>query len=222
MKRLWVLAGIALLGAAPVSAADRGFYVGFDLGQSSYDLDQQGIDRQIVGALEGAGLTVLDGRSQTSEDGFSYGILFGYQIWPFLAVEAAYVDLDSAEYKATALVSDGTVSGDLKAQLTADSSGPTLSVLGILPVWSGWEVYARAGVYFANNDATVRLSSADLSESLRDSSNTQEFVWGAGVGYQQGDWTVRLDFQQFTDVGDSSTFGDVNVDRIVLGAVYRY
>lgn len=222
MNRLCMLACIGVLACAPASAAERGFYVGVDLGQSSYDLDRNSIDRQIVGALEEAGLAVIDGRSETSEDGFTYGVIVGYQVWPFLALEAAYVDLDDAEYKSSAVVSDGSTAIDLDARLEASSSGPALSVLGILPVWSGWEVYARAGVYFSSNDARARLSSADLSDTLRDSSHTEEFLWGAGLGYTRDGWTVRLDFQQFTDVGDSSTFGDVNVDRITLGAVYRY
>ena len=168
MNRLCMLACIGVLACAPASAAERGFYVGIDLGQSSYDLDRNSIDRQIVGALEEAGLAVIDGRSETSEDGFTYGVIVGYQVWPFLALEAAYVDLDDAEYKSSAVVSDGSTAIDLDARLVASSSGPARSVLGILPVWSGWEVYARAGVYFSSNDARARLSSADRSATLRD------------------------------------------------------
>jgi opacity protein-like surface antigen len=98
-----------------------------------------------------------------------------------------------------------------------------VSVLGILPVFSsGWDVYGRAGVYFAGNDATAQLSIDGVSEQASDSSNSTEFVWGVGTGYTRGDWTVRLDFQQFTDVGDSDANGDVNVNRIALGAIYRF
>lgn len=222
MKRTLALLGLAALVSTPAVAAERGFYFGLDAGQYNYDLDQRGIDRRVVGALEDFGLDVLDGRSETSEDGFTYGIILGYQILPYLAVEAAYVDLGDFEYKGSALVSDGISTVDLNAQLTGESSGPTLSVLGILPLISGWEVYGRAGVYFGSNDAEVRFTADGISESASDSSNSTEFLWGVGAGYTRGDWTVRLDFQQFTDVGDSNTTGDINVNRIVLGAVYRY
>lgn len=223
MKRTIALVVLAALVSTPAVAAERGFYVGLDAGQYSYDLDQNSIDGLVVGALEDLGLAVLDGQSDTSEDGFTYGIILGYQILPYLAVEAAYVDLGDFEYKGSALVSDGVSTADLSAKLTGESSGPTLSVLGILPVFdSGWEVYGRAGVYFGSNDAELQFSADGISESASDSSNSTEFLWGVGAGYTRGDWTVRLDFQQFTDVGDSDSTGDVNVNRIVLGAIYRY
>jgi opacity protein-like surface antigen len=222
MKRTIALLGLAALVSTPALAAERGFYFGMDAGQYAYDLDQRGIDRLVVGALEDIGLDVLDGTSETSEDGFTYGIILGYQVLPYLAVEAAYVDLGDFEYKGRALVSDGVTTADLSAQLTGESSGATLSALGILPFASGWEVYGRAGVYFGSNDAEVRFTADGLSESASDSSNSTEFLWGVGAGYTRGDWTVRLDFQQFTDVGDSDSTGDVNVNRITIGAVYRY
>ena len=222
MKRMIALVGLAALVSTPAVAAERGFYFGLDAGQYSYDVDQRDLDRLVVGAMEDIGLDVLDGRSETSEDGFTYGIILGYQILPYLAVEAAYVDLGDFEYKGNALVTDGVTTAELGAQLTGESSGATLSALGILPLVSGWEVYGRAGVYFGSNDAEVRFTADGISESASDSSNSTEFLWGVGAGYTRGDWTVRLDFQQFMDVGDSDSTGEVNVNRIVLGAVYRY
>lgn len=223
MKCTIALLGLAVLVSTPAIAAERGFYFGLDAGQYSYDLDQGGLDRTVEDTLADVGLTVLDGSSDTSEDGFTYGIIFGYQILPYLAVEAAYVDLGDAEYKASGSVTDGVTDAGMNAQLTAESSGPTVSVLGILPVFaSGWEVYGRAGVYFADNDVEAQFTIDGVSEQAGDSSNSTEFLWGVGAGYTRGDWTVRLDFQQFTDVGDSDTSGDVNVNRIVLGAIYRY
>ena len=223
MKRTIALLGLAALASTPAVAAERGFYIGLDAGQYAYDLDQRDLDSLVVGSIEDVGLDVLDGSSDTSEDGFTYGIIFGYQILPYLAVEAAYVDLGEAEYKANGTVTDGLTTAEMNAQLTTESSGPTLSVLGVLPVFdSGWDVYARAGVYFASNDVGARFTIDGISDSASDSSNSTEFLWGVGTGYTRGDWTVRLDFQQFTDVGDSDSTGDVNVNRIVLGAVYRY
>lgn len=223
MKCTIALLGLAALVSTPAIAAERGFYFGMDVGQYAYDLDQRGIDRMVEDTVADVGLAVIDGQSETSEDGFTYGIILGYQILPYLAVEAAYVDLGDAEYKARGVVTDGVTTAEMNAQLTAESSGPTLSVLGILPVFaSGWEVYGRAGVYFASNDVEASVAIDGISESASDSSNSTEFLWGVGAGYTRGDWTVRLDFQQFTDVGDSDSSGDVNVNRIVLGAVYRY
>jgi opacity protein-like surface antigen len=223
MKRTIALLGLAALASTPAMAAERGFYLGVDAGQYAYDLDQRDLDRSVEDSVADAGLLVVEGRSDTSEDGFSYGIIFGYQVFPFLAVEAAYVDLGDAEYRASGVVTDGSTTAEMNARLTAESSGATVSALGVLPVFdSGWEVYGRAGVYFASNDVAASFAIAGVTDSASDSSNSTEFLWGVGTGYTRGDWTVRLDFQQFTDVGDSDTSGDVNVNRIAIGAVYRY
>jgi hypothetical protein len=131
------------------------------------------------------------------------------------------VDLGDAEYKRNGTVSDGVTSGDLRSQLTTESSGPSLSALGILPFMKGWEAHARAGVYFSSNDATARLTIDGVEDSASDSSNSTEFVWGAGIGYTRGNYTGRLDYQQYTDVGDSST-GEANIDRLTFVAIVRF
>jgi opacity protein-like surface antigen len=222
MKSRLALLTLAAVAASPSIAAERGFYAGLDLGQSSYDLNQRDIDNQVVDAFDSLGLTVLSGDSSTSEDGFTYGITFGYQVLPHLAVEASYVDLGDAEYRGSATVTDGVSAADFHTQVTADSSGPALSVLGILPLPRNWEVYARAGVYFSNTDVTAQLSSGDVVSAASDASNSEEFLWGAGVGYSRDRWTVRLDYQQYTDVGDDDVLGEVNIDRIAFSALYRF
>lgn len=222
MRTHLTLLVLATLASSPTLAAERGFYAGFDLGQASYDLDRRDLDGQIVGAFESLGLTVLSGDSSTSEDGFTYGITLGYQVLPYLAVEASYIDLDDAEYRGSATVTDGVTTADFRTQVTTESAGPALSVLGILPLPRNWEVYARAGVYFSNTDVTARLASGDSVSTGDDSSSSEEFLWGAGVGYSRDQWTVRLDYQQVTDVGDEDVVGEVNIDRIALSALYRF
>lgn len=221
MRRFVALAGLALFAAAPANAADSGFYAGFDVGGYSHDLDANGLGRQVGNALGDLGLTVSNASSDTSEDGFTYGVLVGYQVLPYLAVEAAYVDLGDAEYKSRATVSDGISSADLAARVTTESSGPSVSALGILPFMKGWEAHARAGVYFSSNDATARLAIEGLEQSASDSSNSTEFLWGAGIGYTRGNYTGRLDYQQYVDVGDSRT-GEASIDRITFVAIVRF
>jgi outer membrane protein OmpA-like peptidoglycan-associated protein len=201
----------------------RGFYMGFDLGQANYGLDRGDLDSQLANSLQGAGINVLSGSSETSEDGFTYGIIFGWQFLPWLAVEAAYVDLGDAEYKSNTVITDGVATADLQTTLTAESAGATLSALGILPLGKGWDVYGRVGAYFGSNDATTAVSVDGIPAGLDDSSSSQTFLWGGGVGYSRGHWTVRLDYQQFTDVGDEgSGFGEVDVDRITFAGLYRF
>lgn len=223
MKKILALAALAALSTTPAVAQDRGFYWGFDAGQYQYNLDQNDLDNALVDRVESIpGVEVLSGRSETSEDGFTWGLTLGYQFFRFLAVEAAWVDLGSAEYKASVELDDGGIIYPLDYKVTFDSAGATLSALGILPFASNWQVYGRAGVYFANNDLDETASSGSEAVSGEDSDNTQEFYWGLGAGYTQAHWTLRLEWQQYMDVGDDSTTGETDIDRITLGAIYKF
>ena len=220
MQRRFAVVGLAILFAVPAIAAERGFYAGLDAGQYAYDLDTNGVANQIADGLADLGLTASNPRSDTSEDGFTYGVVIGYQLLPYLAIEAAYVDLGDAEYKYGATVSDGTTSADVSARATIDSAGPTLSALGILPFGKGWEVYGRAGMYYGSNDANLRVTVDETELYASDDSSSTSFVWGGGIGYTQQWYTVRLDYQQFTDVGDDGA--TVDIDRIAVVAIRRF
>lgn len=220
MQRSFAVVGLAMLVAVPAVAAERGFYAGLDAGQYAYDLDTNGAARQITDGLAGLGLTASNPRSDTSEDGFTYGVVIGYQLLPYLAFEAAYVDLGDAEYKYGATVSDGTTSADVSASATIDSAGPTLSALGILPFGKGWEAYGRVGGYYGSNDTELRVTVDGIERSASDDPSSTSFVWGGGIGYTRQLHTVRLDYQRFTDVGDDDAEGDV--DRIALVAIKRF
>ncbi len=222
MKRAFAVMGLATLVAGPAVAADRGFYAGADVGQFAYDLDTNGVASQITDGLAGLGLSTSGVRTDTSEDGFTYGLVLGYQWLPYLAIEAAYVDLGDAEYKFGATVSDGTTSADVRARATIDSAGPSLSALGMLPFGRGWEVYGRLGVHFGSNDANLRVDLDGSGQSASDDSSSTSFVWGGGLGYTQGKYTCRLDYQRFEDVGDQDVTGDVSVDRITIVALARF
>ena len=220
MQRSFAVVGLAMLVTVPAVAAERGFYAGLDAGQYSYDLDARGIEGQITDGLAGLGLTVSDPRSDTSEDGFTYGVVIGYQLLPYLAIEAAWVDLGDAGYRYGATVSDGTTSADLRANATIDSAGPTLSALGILPFGKGWEIYGRVGGYYGSNDTELRVAVDGVEQSASDDSSSSSLVWGGGIGYTREWSTVRLDYQRFTDVGDGGAESDV--DRIAIVAIRRF
>ncbi len=201
---------------------ERGFYVGADLGQGSVDSDRRGLDNSLVAAFNEFGVDVLDGTSEVSEDGFTWGLILGYQILPYLAVEAAYIDFGKFEYKARGTLTDGVSVTDGTFRLNASNKGPALSALGILPFGDGFSVFGRVGVAFSSIDYDVQLTVGDESASARPSGNSQNFLWGAGIGYTASQWTTRLEYQQVNDVGDNDVAGKADVSRIVLGAVYHF
>ena len=223
MKRILALAVLASLVTAPAMAADndRGFYWGFDLGQFQYNLDKRALDNAVIAGLQGSGYTISSGASDTSEDGFTWGLMGGYQILKYLAVEAGYVDLGTAEYKANVNAVDGALTPyAISEKVEYDSRGFVVSALGILPI-KDWSLYGRLGYYLANNDATYTEVVNGDGVSFKDGDNSQDFYWGVGGGYTQGQWTLRLEFQQYMDVGDTPAL-ESDIDRITIGAIYKF
>jgi len=223
VKTRIALGVLAALATMQVMAAEpTGLYLGFDLGQSSWDVDMRDAENELLTVLEDEGLDVLDASTETSDSAFTWGLHLGYQIWPFFAVEAGYLDLGEAEYKARGTVTDGINTSDVAITANIDSSGFVLSALGMVPLGhSGWDIFGRAGVYFGSNDLEGSLTVDEVVDSGKDDTSSESFMWGAGVSYTGGQWTTRLEYQQYMDVGDDGNFDGMDVDRIVLGAVYR-
>jgi opacity protein-like surface antigen len=223
VKSRIALSVLAALASMPVMAAEpTGVYFGFDLGQSSYDVDMGDAETELLDWLEDSGLSVLEASNETSESAFTWGLHLGYQIWPYLAVEAGYIDLGGAEYKARGVVTDGIATSDVEIAATMDSSGFVVSGLGMVPLGgSGWDVFGRVGMYFGSNDIEGSLTVDDVVDTGQDDTSSQSFMWGAGISYTSGQWTSRLEYQQYTDVGDDGDVEGIDVDRIVFGAVYR-
>jgi opacity protein-like surface antigen len=207
--------------AVTASAQERGFYVGAELGQSTIDSDKRGLDNSLVAAFDSLGLSVLNATSSVNEDAFTYGLILGYQVLPYLAIEASYIDAGAFEYKARGTVTDGISSVDARLDLDGSAKGPTLSALGILPI-GPWSAYGRIGVFFADVDYDVTLSAGGDSASLEPSSSSENFLWGVGAGYSNGEWTTRIEYQQINDLGDNDVAGKADAARIVLGAVHRF
>lgn len=212
----------SLVGLSAPAVADSGFYVGFDLGQGSVDADQGGLDGTLIDAFDSVGLDVLDGTSSVSEDGFSYGLILGYQFLPYLAVEASYVDVGRLEYRARGTVSDGISTAEGRYGMDAEAKGPTLSALGILPFADYWSVYGRLGVFFADVKYEQSLTIDGASGSASDSSSSENLFWGVGAGYTQASWTLRLEYQQYMDLGDEDVAGEADASRITIGAIYSF
>jgi opacity protein-like surface antigen len=223
MRRLIAAALVSACATTPALAADdRGFYIGADLGQATVDIDQHALDQALIDEAAEQDLEVLDATSEESESSFTYGLILGYQILPYLAIEASYVDIGEAEYKARGTVTDGVSTIDGSVAFHSAAKGPTLSALAILPFESGWLVYGRAGAFFANVEYDLTLSVAGEPEGQEQTQSSERFMWGVGGGYRQGPWTLRLEYQQIQNLVDSDLAGEINADRITLGAIYQF
>jgi hypothetical protein len=172
------LAALTLsLAAAPALAADNGFYLGVGLGQAGVQLDQDALGEDFDG------------------DDTGYKAIVGFRPLDFLAFEANYVDLGTAEDDV----------GGLPAEI--DATGIDAFVVGILPV-ALVDLYAKLGYIFW--DADVSALGASVSD------DGEDLAYGVGVGLHFGSLGARLEYERF-DIEDSDT-----VDMISLGLTWTF
>jgi OOP family OmpA-OmpF porin len=225
MKRILALATFAALCAAqPALAADKtGFYVGGDIANTNYDVDQGTFDSILLGGFESEGFDVVSADSETDDSDSSWGLFVGYRFMPYLAVEGGYMDLGTAGYQANVELDDGEFLYDTTISADISSSGFQLSGLGIFPVGESFEAYARLGFYFGDTDIDANVSVDGESESLSEEEGETEFLWGIGGAWNFSDaWAVRLEYSQVMDVGDEELTGEYDVDRWSLGVTWTF
>ena len=214
-----VAAQALVLGCVPATAtlaADSGFYFGITGGLATFDLPSKG---SIDALFEEEGLALAS--SSLDDDDTAWGLQVGYRWNSYVAAEVGYVNFGTAEYRATPA---GFTGIDGEASLRARSSGPTLSVLGMLPVGERFDLHARAGVYFA--DTRLRYREEDFqtgdvfSEEIKPSSENP-FV-GIGAAWNINDsYSLRIEYQRFFDVGDKDTIGETDIDLLSFSVLFR-
>lgn len=104
--------------------------------------------------------------------------------------------------------------------------GPAMAFTGTYPITDRWSVFGRLGMI----DARVHLAldASPTSDPLlvpsaeSDSSTSWSSTFGLGVSWALDDrWDVRLDWDDYVDVGSRNSTGRNSVSLASLGVVYR-
>jgi opacity protein-like surface antigen len=175
------------------------------------------------------GLAVMGGDSTLEKSSVTFGGVIGYQFIPEIALEASYTDLGKLRYHAKDVVVGGGL-GQLNAfaDLDAKAKGPTLSVIGSLPLGPQWEVYLRAGIFFSKVtlDATAALSGSQGGSGAStdsQSANSVDPLAGAGIAWRPTRQVkIRAEYTRFSNVGDKDTTGEINIDTFNVGVTYSF
>jgi opacity protein-like surface antigen len=160
---------------------------------------------------------------EDDDESTAWGIVAGYRIMRYAAVELNYQNLGKLEESATIPTLVQTtptfVYVPIDYQRKLETAGPSVSALGILPILDNWSVYARAGVFFADMKFTSSVgNSGDHSITF----GSESFLWGAGTQFDIGKhWSVRAEFQRFDSVGEQRGAGRADIDLLSLGVIFR-
>jgi opacity protein-like surface antigen len=207
-------AGIAatlLLACGAVSAAEPGEYglqFGMDAGSTNFHVRKSRLD-EFSGAPTSA--STLD----SSDAGFSLSA--GFRFSPYLAVEAAYLDLGAAEYVVR--------SGAAAVPLDLASQGAAFSVLGTLPLIRPFLLEGRAGIYLGDAKLHVdpQWNSLPIPPDVDDLLGSKggvdaALMLGAGLVARLGPhWSVRLGYDYISEQATVASRPPISGDPSSVG-----
>lgn len=223
-----VTAAALCVGSVSAHAAETGFYFGISGGTASVDLSKNDLDDIYQSSLIAADFDVLAFDSTLDDSDASWGAQVGYQWGTHFAAEIGYVDLGKAIYEADFTVEDllppgGTGTGSLRTRFR--SAGPTVAVLGLLPLGEKFEIHGRAGLLFARNRIREQGLDPDTGEVLASQEfrgNSKDVFVGIGGGWDiNANYSLRFDYQRYLDVGDDEETAEADVDQLTLSILFR-
>lgn len=234
-----------MLFANAAFGAEPGFYFGLSGGQAKYDFDAPpalaifvpgggfGSVPPIIGANPILnfpidpfdGFFAVAGAAQPlfwspadDDEASAWALTAGYRAGRYFAVEVSYLNLGKLEATDTLLLPPFGGGGSVTLHRELETSGPAFAAMGILPLSDNWELYLRAGIFFADSELSTSIGVSSSSTTFGSDATTlgagAQFNWGAH-------WSARLEFQRLVDVGGGDFATDADVDHLSLGVLYR-
>lgn len=237
-------AGALMLFASTAFGAEPGFYFGVSGGQAKYDFDTP---PDILIAVGGAGFIPpvfgfnpgplppfpLDPLNPVfvasvaqplfwspadDDEANAWGVTAGYRAGRYFAFEVSYLHLGKLEATDTLLLPPFGGGGTATLHRELETSGPALAAMGILPLSESWELYLRAGIFFADSELSTSIGASSGSTTFGSEATTL----GAGAQFNWGEhWSARVEFQRLVEVGGDDFATDADVDVLSLGVLYR-
>ena len=198
-----------------------GFYAVADLGISEPAVGKS--DGFLIAFSHIPGVIFRVQPSSSTSDGSiaGGGAAIGYRINRYLAAELGYTDFGEVDVEEHYVV--GPIDFpfliprlEIDVDLASRVVGPSLSILGLLPVADGFELFARTGILFADQDVSrAPVAAATNSEEL--------WLWGAGVDVEiTPRWSVRFAYENLEDLQKTRYTGPIRLERFVFGVSYDF
>jgi OmpA-OmpF porin, OOP family len=190
---------LAALNAQFSVAADSGWLVGANIGQSRAEID----DARISAMLQGQG---LDSTISDDDTDIAFKIFGGYKFNKYFALEGGYFNLGQFGYTATTTPA-GTLTGKIKLQ------GLNLDAVGILPITKKFSAFGRVGVNYA--EAKDNFASTGAVPTPTDPSPSKtDTNYKVGLGLQY-DFTrhvgLRGEWERYRINDAVGNDGDINM-----------
>ena len=213
------------------AAAERGLYVGGYVGQGSKDAPRDFYELFNADIQRFAFFTPTQQTTSLDDSDTAFGIVGGYRLTPYLAIEGGYHNFGQVTYRSRASGSFPLDSGTANVSIDTETTGFSIAALGVLPLTRDWELFARVGALFATNKLRIQVTGEGqqfippLGHRFvaSDSASTTETYAGVGVGRRFFEiYDLRLEYQRAFDAGDDSLGGKGDVDAALLGLIVTF
>ena len=204
------LLSLSIAGAAHAQSAP--LYGGVSLGSSRSNVDAGEVNDFFRSLGYGSPSTSADDKDS------AYKFSLGYRFSPMVAVEGFYADLGKYNTRTSVTApSVGSVSADYK------SKGYGVDLVLSAPMSQAFSVYGRVGVIQAKTEATFGSTGSVLLAFNQGSKKKTGQHYGAGLQYDLNPaLAVRGEVETYRKLGDASTGGELKVDVISVGAIFRF
>ena len=204
---LATLAALASPGAM-AQGQDSGWYGGANVGRSAATIDDERINRGLLGNGFSASSINDDDRST------GYKIFGGYQLNRNFAVEGGYFDLGNFGYTATT-VPAGTLAGRIKLR------GLNLDLVGTVPLSEKFSVFGRAGLNYAQARDAFSGTGAVQVANPNPRKNDTNYKLGLGLQYALTEsLAVRAEAERYRVNDAIGNRG--HIDLVSVGLIYRF
>ena len=214
MKRsLGIIAALLAVSAAGTAEAQSpSWYLAASAGSGKSNVSAGEVTDLLRSQGYGSPSTSADDKDQF------YKFSLGYRFSPVIAIEGYFADLGKYNTRSVVVTpTAGSVSADYK------SKGYGIDLVLSAPVTQEFSVFGRVGVIQAKTEATFSSTGSVGLLANRGSKNKTGQHFGVGLQY---DFTptvgIRGEVETFRKLGDDSTGGELKVDAVSVGAIFRF
>lgn len=213
-KTLAIVAAVIAVGSAGVAQAQSAapWYGGVSAGSTRSNVDSGDVNDFLRSLGYGSPSTSADNKDA------AYKFSLGYRFSPVVAVEGFYTDLGKYNTRTNVVTPfPGTVNADYKAK------GYGVDLVLSAPMTQEFSVYGRLGVLQAKTEANFSSTGSVLLVTNRGSKNKTGQHFGVGLQYDLNPaLALRAEVETYRKLGDDSTGGELKVDVLSLGAIFRF
>lgn len=199
---------IAVIVSPVATAADRGGYIGGNVGQSRAHFDEGPMATRVMAP----GRVVTSIGSDDRDVGYKlYG---GYRFSRHFALEGGYFDLGKFDFTATTLPL-GTLNGSIRVK------GVNLDLVGMMPLTEKFSAFGRIGLNYAQTRDSFNGTGGAVVVNPNPSDRDLNHKFGLGIQYKFTEsFGMRAEAERYRV--SNAVGGKANVDLFSVGLVFLF